>query len=251
MEDAGTDITIAGIDSRTRRLVGQAPIDVFGQRAGVALMNRMNFKPRPVFQSYSAYTPALQKANLDHYLGQSRPTFVLFDLEPIDNRFPTLEDAALLIHLLGSYEPIGSSNGTLLLRERAQGARKPILTSLDRFELRYDQPLPLANYGSRRIVARIDAKPSLAWRLLTFVWHAPPIKLIVKTADGRTQSYTFIPSMARSGFLLSPLVETNSDLYGLGPNPRTQDLHEIQLVGSYAHMFYRDPVEVELMELTL
>jgi hypothetical protein len=251
MMDPGTDSTIFGIDNRMRRLVGRAPIDVFGSRQGAALLNRMNYRPRPVFQSYSAYTPALQQANLDHYLGRSRPTFVLFDLKPIDNQFPTLEDAPLLIHLLGWYEPIGSSNGTLLLRMRAPGGRKPILTSLGRLELRFHQPLPLANYGNRRIVARIGVNLTLAGRLVAFVLRAPPINLKVTTADGRTGWYTFIPGMAKSGFLLSPLIQTNRDLYGLNLNPGTQALLEIQLVASYPQMFYRDPIRVELFELTL
>ena len=48
--------------------------------------------PRPVLQSYSTYTPKLAELNL-HYLTSSRaPDNIVFRVEPIDNRLPSLED---------------------------------------------------------------------------------------------------------------------------------------------------------------
>ncbi len=48
---------------RARAVTGDAPVDLFSHEQGVALMNGFNWHPRPVFQSYSAYTPALAARN--------------------------------------------------------------------------------------------------------------------------------------------------------------------------------------------
>jgi hypothetical protein len=51
----------------TRALVGEAPVDLFSHSQQVLLLNHMNYHPRPVFQSYSAYTPSLQAANAEFF----------------------------------------------------------------------------------------------------------------------------------------------------------------------------------------
>lgn len=245
-----TDDVFRALDNQTRRSIGHAPIDVFGYHQGAAMITGLSYEPRPVFQSYFAYTPLLQKKNLDHYLGSSRPSYVLFNIETIDGRFPTLDDASLLIHLLGSYEPITSLNGPLLLRRRISGTPKPTLTPLGRFDLRFGQPLRLPFPTSTRMVARVDMNLSFAGRFVSLLFQAPPVRLRVKTADGNIVRYTFVPDMARSGFLLSPLVQTASDVYGPVPAHSNKTVDIIQFVGRYASRLYREPVRVELFELT-
>ena len=51
--------------------VGDGLIDVFNYRQGAALLNNLNYHPRPVIQSYSAYTRDLLRANLDFYRSPS------------------------------------------------------------------------------------------------------------------------------------------------------------------------------------
>jgi len=43
--------------------VGGASIDVLGFRQDAAILNGLNYTPHPVFQSYAAYTPGLQRLN--------------------------------------------------------------------------------------------------------------------------------------------------------------------------------------------
>jgi hypothetical protein len=241
--------TSAGFQDHIRTMVAGETVDVFGYHQGLAMISGMNFTPRPVFQSYFAYTPALQKTNLDFYLGRSRPNFVLFRLETINNRFPTLDDAPLLLHLLGAYEPVASSDTTLLLRARTKSLT-PRMTPLGGVKLRLGQPLLLANYANRLIVARINLDLNAAGELVKLLWRAPGVSIHVRTADGRDGSYTFIPSMARSGFLLTPLVLSNTDLYGGGSNRRGLPLHDIRFVGSSGQRLYDDTIKVELFELT-
>ncbi|HKG98832.1 MAG TPA: hypothetical protein VKA97_13505, partial [Pyrinomonadaceae bacterium] len=242
-----TDDLFRGLDNQTRRSIGHAPVDVFGYRQGAAMITGVNYQPRPVFQSYFAYTPLLQKKNLDHYLGSSRPSYVVFNIETIEGRFPTLDDASLLIHLLGSYEPITSLNGPLLLRRRVSGTPKPTLTPLGQFDLRFNQPLRLPFSTSTRMVARVDMNLNFAGRFASLLFQASPVTLRVTTADGNAVRYKFVPDMARSGFLLSPLVQTASDLYGPVP---IKTVDNIQFVGRYASRLYREPVRVELFELS-
>ena len=56
----------------------------------------MNHRPRPVFQSYSAYSAALCNLNERFYASAAQPDKVLQRYRTIDNRFTRLDDAGAL-----------------------------------------------------------------------------------------------------------------------------------------------------------
>ena len=58
---------------------------------------------RPVFQSYSAYTPRLIALNETHLQGAHRPRTIFVDLAPIDGRWPMSEDGPNLMTILSDY----------------------------------------------------------------------------------------------------------------------------------------------------
>jgi hypothetical protein len=58
------------------------PVDIYSFRQYPVLAHGMDYRPRPVFQSYSAYTPALARANADHLLGPGAPKTIFFASEP-------------------------------------------------------------------------------------------------------------------------------------------------------------------------
>src|SRR5205085_1685863 len=84
---------------RTRAVVGDAPVDLFSYSQGVLLLNDLNYRPRPIFQSYSAYTSYLAAVNAHHYRGGAAPEFVLLNLQPIDHRPATAEDGPALLEV--------------------------------------------------------------------------------------------------------------------------------------------------------
>ena len=57
-----------------KRTIGQSTVDVFGYGQSLAIANDLNYTPRPIFQGYSAYTPALVKANADFYRSAGAPS---------------------------------------------------------------------------------------------------------------------------------------------------------------------------------
>ena len=113
---------------RLCEIVGRASVDVFGQRQVYALLNGLNYRPRPVFQSYAACNAQLMRLNEEFYLSGSAPQYVMFSLERFDHRFPPLADAMLLRLLLSNYVPAGSERDYVLLR--AKSAQRPLLKSL-------------------------------------------------------------------------------------------------------------------------
>jgi hypothetical protein len=177
----------------------------------------LTWAPRPVLQSYAAYTPRLARLNLDHLIGAAAPENIFFRPEPIDFRLPSLEDGLSWPALLSLYDP-ASYDAALDLAwlRRADHPAKlaepgpPLLVSEPRLGETVTLPAtPMALW------ARIDVRPTIAGRLAGLLLRTPFLDIRLDFADGRSEEFRFIPGMASPGFLISPFVTTALDFLRL------------------------------------
>lgn len=195
-----------------RRIIGNERVDLFGQAQGALLINDFNYAPRPIFQSYSAYTSQLLRINEAYYLGAEAPPFVLLHLAPIDQHYPTSEDAYALLALLRNYKPAALEKGFLLMRR--DPAAKP------QRQADFDGPFTTVSAGewleldagdeSRMIYLRYEL--SLLGKLRALALREPPMMMEVQSADGTTERFRLVRSSSREGFPISPFL-ANQDFY--------------------------------------
>ena len=201
--------------SRIAQRVGHSSIDVFNYRQGVALLNDLNYRPRPVIQGYTAYTPDLLRANLDFYRSPSRPSYVLFSLETIDGRFPTLDDALLLPYILENYQPVLAEHRFLLMDRTSGPPRNVSYNRVYSASLEIGQKLDITRWNNSPLFLRVSTTPTLLGRILTLLFQPPGFKLEVELDEGSKRDFKFIRRMASQGFLVNPLVENNADVVDL------------------------------------
>ena len=199
---------------KLQRIIGRSSVDVFGNEQSYAILNGLNYHPRPVFQSYAAYTPRLMQLNEQFYLSQRVPDFFLFRLAPIDRRFAPLEDPLLLRDLLIDCELIDAEGLFLLLKPRAHSAAK--LRLLRQGSVRPGEPITLREYGEAAIWMEVDLTPSVRGRIRQFLYKAPEVRLTVERGTSKTQAMFRAPApMMAAGFLASPLLLRTEDVLGL------------------------------------
>jgi hypothetical protein len=200
---------------RIAQRVGDSSIDVFSYRQGAALLNDLNYHPRPVIQSYSAYTPDLLRANLDFYRSVDRPSYVLFSLETIDGRFPTLDDALLLPYILANYHPVVAERYFLLMERTAEQPRNVSYDQVYSASLDMGQKLDMTTWNNSPLFLRINSTPTLLGRILTLLYQPPAYTLEVELHEGGKRTFRFIRGMTSQGFLANPLLENNADILDL------------------------------------
>jgi len=195
---------------KIRARVGTARVDMVTSEQGLVLVNELNYAPRPVFQSYSAYTPRLARLNEAYFLGADAPEFVIFQLAYLDGRVPTIEDPLALIALLRRYRPVLGENGFLLLQRDAQ-AMAPTLAE---HEVVHPARMHrLVNLPERAgpTVAYLHVELTAFGRLYTMLFREPPLYLTRRTGDGEAVRQRLVRATAASGFLVSPIIESNED----------------------------------------
>ncbi|WP_341646903.1 hypothetical protein [Thauera sp. SDU_THAU2] len=200
---------IAAIAARASlpQLPGSTDIYSFRQTRLIATGNQWN--PRPVFQSYTVYTPALAELNRRHLVAEHAPDNILLRLEPIDGRLPALEDGPSWPALLSHYAPAGFDNGYLLLK-KAPPAATVTVTALPAQRGRLGQRIELPG-GSTPLLARVHTRPSLIGKLAALFYKPTPLHITLELQNGSTRDYRFVSSMAQAGFLLSPFIGSAAD----------------------------------------
>jgi hypothetical protein len=238
---------------KIRARVGGQRVDLLSYIQGVLFANELNWSPRPVFQSYSAYTPYLLRANAEYFRSSKAPDFVVLALMPLNGHLPTLEDGAALLAILERYEPLleetlnpGPRPVHCLLLGRIQEPRVPQPGVTTTRMIRYAEELKLPTSDELTVLS-VKFRPTLGGRLLGYLYRSPPVWIALTTSDGSKLKYRFVPSMGETPWLISPLsTETRAVLncYGAGKPVRIESLRfEMEESGWNA---YEDMIEVTI-----
>jgi hypothetical protein len=193
-------------------VIGKDSVDVMNYLLLAAVVNEMNYQPRPVIQGFVAYTPALQSLNGEYFRSAHPPHFVLLCQQATDGRFPMLEDSAALNYVLNNYVPVARDGRFLVLQQRT--AESPALQLVHAETLRFGEKLDLHPWAQGPLFMSVVIAPSLLGTATTFLYQQHP--LYMRVARGQVEErYRIVPSMAELPFLLNPLLESNFDVMNL------------------------------------
>jgi len=188
-------------------VVGQATVDIFSWEQGVLFLNEFDWRPRPIFQSYSVYTPTLIGMNGDFYASNQAPEFVIFKLQTIDWQFPLMNDNEALKILLRDYKPVLSEKGYLLFKRMPRGQGRVLTgeTLLER-EIKINEQLDIRTLSAGPLLLSLNIRKSWLGRIMSLLYKLPTFNLEIETTDGAKMSYRIIPGMTQSAFVINPLI---------------------------------------------
>jgi hypothetical protein len=205
---------IASIRAQADFPVLAGTTDIYSFDQSYLLASGNTWSPRPVFQSYSAYTSSLAEGNRQFLLGKRAPDNIIFKVEPIDNRVPSLEDGASWPVMLQRYAPFRMENDFLFLKKKSGVAKfeepRPIASGI----YRLGQRVALPQSGSP-LFAQIVIKPTWLGRLAGVVFKSSRLRVELEMENGSKKQFQMISQMAESGFVISPLIEDAAEFSGL------------------------------------
>jgi hypothetical protein len=236
-----------------RARIGNNKVDVYTNDQGIALLNGFNYAPRPVFQSYSAYTPDLARMNESHALGPTAPPFVLLRLDSIDNRVTMGEDGLALIALLTHYRPVLKESGFLLLqRDEAVGTAAATTPQQAGRTTQIGVDVPMGASESP-MVAFIHVELGWLGKFYSALIREPVLTITFRTGDGTTIAHRLVRPTAASGFLISPVIDSVDEwtrLYLSMPLPQVRSFR-IDAEIPWERLFFQQEFAVELRPLSI
>jgi hypothetical protein len=197
--------------------------DIYTYEQSVLLASNDAWSPRPVFQSYSAYAPALAKLNEQHLRSTNAPYWILLDLMAIDDRLPLLEDGMSWPALLDNYTFISFDGQFVLMRRKQVVQAKSDFELIDEGTYRTSGTVALPETHAP-LFAEVDLKPTLLGQLWMALFKPPQLNIVLNLGNGVTKSYRVISNMMTTGFIVSPLVSNTAEFASLATgNRRFQD----------------------------
>ena len=209
---------------KTRELIGDASVDVLGFEQAIALFNNFNYTPRPVFQSYSVYTPHLAELNAAFIISENAPEFLLLKLQTIDER-PLLADDSHLMALFPHLYEFRLLEKDFYVFERRH--EQPDLATLQprlvrSADVALAEELPIEDLASAHLWLEIDLPFNLLGRARNSLYKPALVYLIVTDFEGKEERFRIPRPIALAGFQINPLVsdfESYLEIHG-GETPR-------------------------------
>jgi len=204
-------------------------VDLYPAELSVLFAAGDDWDPRPVFQSYSAYTSGLDSLNSAHLLTESAPNHIFFSIDPIDDRLPALDDAGSWPILLSKYQIVALKNEYLQL-DRAPAAllaQKSKLLGGVTVQTGDWIDVPSTADG---VWASVNLRPTLAGKVVLAAYRLHIVTIEMVLIDGRTVTHRFIPEMGENGFLLSPYVGSTDDFLRTAAGMNSNQVRKFRLM---------------------
>lgn len=190
------------------QIVGNATVDSYPWKTTFFYANSLRWTPRPVFQSYIAYTPWLDGKNAEFFRSDRSPRFLIWHdrtLISIDGRYLLNDEPDALWEILSRYRLICHA-GDLRLFERSPqrqlrqlGERKQLLESVHRWRTWIDVP-----EGSGIIGAKIRFERTLTGQLRRLLYKEDALRISYKLKNEKVIEKRIIPDNAVNGVWVSP-----------------------------------------------
>jgi len=195
-------------------LLQDKQIDVVPIETSIVAANNLNWKPRPVFQSYVAFKTSLDNANLNSLVTQPRD-YLLYQFATIDGRHPFFDEPATFFHIMCNYQLSPAIPGfvkdapptiaQLMILEQRQSSICSTGLAEEKITIPWEAAQALVTKDDSIARAAVKIKYSLFGKIYKTLFRSPPVSMKVTYQDGFELGYRIIPENADNGIVISHL----------------------------------------------
>ncbi|NEP09638.1 MAG: hypothetical protein F6K14_05285 [Symploca sp. SIO2C1] len=189
-------------------------IDVVPIETSLVAANNLNWKPRPLFQSYVAYKTSLDNANLKSLVTQPRD-YLIYQFITIDGKHPFFDEPATFFHMMCHYQLSPTIPGfvqntppaiaQLMILEQRQSNICPTGLGEEKITIPWKAVQELTTRDGSLARAAVKIKYSLFGKIYKTLFRSPPVQMKVTYEDGFEKGYRIIPENADNGIVISHL----------------------------------------------
>ncbi|RTL13773.1 MAG: hypothetical protein EKK56_03845 [Flavobacteriaceae bacterium] len=194
--------------------IGNSTVDIFPWNIQLLLENKLNYLPRPVIQSYTAYTPYLQDLNFDHYNSNEGPEFVIYDYASIDERYPLFDESKVNLSLIKNYKIVSSfeyDNRNMLLLQRKNNFSPLVFIKQKEYAMYLNSPLIIKD----DVFYELSIYNNLMGEIKSKIFYAPEINIEIKNEQGQFVKFRSSKLLLESGLFSTFFVNGTTDFSNL------------------------------------
>ncbi len=207
------------------QLVGKSTIDIFPIDIAIMQLNNMNYFPRPIMQTYSAYSPVLDSLNAAHFYKNNRPEFAMLKMGYIDNRYVAWDEPLTHAMLRLNYKYVDyislnkdtalvNSDASYMLLKSIPGVQKyPKFEKIQETTINFEDTVHFDFKDDTPIYMSVDIQPTVMGKLKSIIYQAPVLYVSLFLNHECTSSlrYEAIKPIIKAPVLISNFIVDNLD----------------------------------------
>ena len=229
--------------------IGNNTVDVLPWNILLLLQNNLNYRPRPVLQSYSAYTQYLENMNFKHYNSKNAPEFVIYEVAGIDNRYAFFDESKVNVALIKNYfliETFDFDGRKVQLLQKKQDFKPIKLEKIKEYAMLLNSPL----VPQKDVFYEIGIYNSLSGKITSLFSHAPEIRLEMKTSDGYIKEYRTSKMLLETGIFCNQYISETKSLNSLFDS-KIDDLKiKYYIIKPVDESFFNDKIRITEYKIT-
>jgi hypothetical protein len=208
------------LDKEILDLIGNASVDIYPWDYSYLAANNLNWQPRPVIQSYAAYTRELDQLNAKHLESEKAPDFILWELrkitrdihggtlESIDGRYLLNDEPDALLAMLSRYELAAVQKGIfpVLVYKKRANALKSNVKIIQQTKASWNTWIDVPSSGAGIQRATVDMQRNLTGKIKSFVYKDEATYVYYMLENGDIRMYRVVPKNAAYGLWINPLI---------------------------------------------
>lgn len=196
--------------------ISKQTIDVFPVDISLMLKYQLNYLPRPVLQSYSAYNLKLDSLNSKKINSINSPIYLLFLNQSIDNRVPFWDESITKRSILKNYAIIKNTysikDSVFLLFKKRQSSKIESKTEILHYKTTINKFINVPS-DSSDIYLYATINYNIIGKILRFLIKSPNINVSFLYDDNSNETYKCIIPILKTGVLINKKVTTNAEAY--------------------------------------
>lgn len=254
------------LPDRMLREIGNKSVDLLGYETSFIYYNNLNYNPRPIIQSYSAYTPELIRLNTAKYSSETAPDYVLFHIGTLDERHPFWDESPIYQALFERYAIIDTfttkklgihafhhqknvRNQIFLFKKQSIPKRIVKHTILDTL-IQLDTKINIPK-SSQILYMEMDSEHSLLGKAVRMLFQPAHVSMKLHYADGDSTECRLILPVMKAGVPINKKVLKPRDAYSFF---QTTGLENISATSFSIHgnpLFIKNSFRIRFIELKI
>lgn len=205
-----------------RKKISNSTVDIYPWDYTIVAANNLNWKARPVIQSYASYTSWLDSKNAAHFKSSDAPEYFIFDLnkitfdlngeklESIDNRYLLNDEPQTLLQIIKNYSAVYSDSNFLVYR-RLEVPIEIHSVETKPQSAKWNEWVAVPDSASDFTRVKLQLETSFSGKMKSIFYKDELYYMYYRTEDGRTLQYRIVPQNAVDGIWITPFYTSVGD----------------------------------------
>ncbi|MEH1797323.1 hypothetical protein [Nostoc sp.] len=209
--NSNLELSKVRLPDKVLQVLNNHAVDIIPWEISMVESNKLNWQPRPIFQSYSAYTKFLDSTNLSSISSKS-PDYIIYNFTAIDNRHPFFDEPSTFSYIACNYKLSSELNelintpaliNLIVLQKRDRNICSSSIKTKELL-LKWNQSTKLTDTSSL-VRASIKFEYSLLGKIYKTIFRAPLVNINIDFKDASHSSFRIIPENSENGIIISHL----------------------------------------------